>query len=198
MNEILFNALFDREIHNLDFLRGRIASCIHPISEEIAKHSNGDYLNSFYIATILYNDKLVKYFGLDFLKSTLSELNNFKDFLYKLSNSSDMKNEITKRDFTCLIPSYYALAKHVGYVKRSRIIRRFNNFKKITSNFVNKKLSLNDYKEEIQNQLVFFEEMLNKISDANLQDICIYYFVYDIRASENVRKLKHQIEKISN
>lgn len=198
MDEILFNALFDRKIHNLESLRGRIASCIHPISKEIITHSNGDYLNSFYNATVLYNDKLVKYFGLDFLKSTLSELNNFKDFLYKLSNSSDMKNEITKRDFTCLIPSYYALAKHVGYVERSRIIRRFNNFKKITSNFVNKKLSLNDYKEEIQNQLAFFEEMLNKISDAKLEDICIYYFVYDIRASENARKLRHQIEKNSN
>ena len=40
--------------------------------------------------------------------------------------------------------------------------------------------------------------MLKNFKDINPNDICIYYFVYDIRASENVRKLKNTIKKVNS
>ena len=70
MNEELFNTLFDRPIHNPDFLRARVASCIPAISDETNKLNTGDYKKAFYEATTKYNKQIIKEFGLDYLEKT--------------------------------------------------------------------------------------------------------------------------------
>lgn len=197
MNETLFNALFDRPIHNLDFLRGRVASCIKPISDGISTYTEGNYSKAFYISTIKFNDKLINHFGLDFLSQTLNEITNFKDFLFCLFNSNNIQDDLKKENISTLLSSYHKLAKHTGYVKRSRILRRYNNFVKISNSFLKGKLSKEEYRKEILNHIIFFEDILKNFQNVDIKDICIYYFVYDIRASENVRKLRDQIKKIS-
>ena len=75
---------------------------------------------------------------------------NFKKFLFNLINSDDIYRELSSK-YTDFLSSYYELAKYVGYVKRSRILRRYRNFKKISSNFLKGKISIIDYKKEIEN-----------------------------------------------
>lgn len=194
MNENLFNTLFDREIHNFDYLRGRVACCIKPISDEIAKNPSNCYVRSFYKATMLYNQKLINYFGAEYLNETHNDLIKFKKFLFNLIKSDDIYRELSSK-YTDFLSSYYELAKYVGYVKRSRILRRYRNFKKISSNFLKGKISIIDYKKEIENHFSFFSEMTQKFENVDPNDIAIYYFVYDIRAADGVRKLKHQTPK---
>lgn len=197
MNEILFNILFDRPIDNPDFLRGRVASCIKFISDDISKNIAGNYNTAFYKATKKYNEILINQFGLDFLSSTLDELVGFKNFLFKLFSSEELDLILKKNDYTKFLFNFHELVKNIGYVRRSRILRRYNNFIKISNNFLNGKLQLEEYKKEILKHIFFFDEMLQKLKKVNPEDVCIYYFVYDIRASENVRKLRNQIKKIS-
>ena len=194
MNENLFNTLFDREIHNFDYLRGRVAYCIKPISDEIAKNPSGRYVKSFYKATMLYNQNLINHFGTEYLNETHNDLIKFKEFLFVLIKSDDIYKELSS-NYTNFLFSYYELAKYVGYVKRSRVLRRYKNFKKISSSFLKGKISITDYKKEMENHFSFFSEMTQKFENVDPNDIAIYYFVYDIRASDGVRKLKHQISK---
>lgn len=197
LNEILFNALFNRPIHNIDFLRARVASCIKPINDEITNINKGDYNSKFYVATTKFNDTLIENFGLQFLSSTLTDLSDFKNFLFKIFNSKNVLLDLKENDYINFLANYHTLVKHVGYLTRSRILRRYKNFVKISNNFIREKIPEKDYKKEILNHIIFFDDMLKKFQDAKPNDICIYYFAYDIRASENVRKLKSQIEKIS-
>lgn len=194
MNEILFNTLFDREIHNFDYLRGRVACCIKPISDEIAKNPSSCYVKSFYEATMLYNQKLINYFGTEYLNKTHSDLIKFKEFIFSLIKSDDIYRELLS-NYTNFLSSYYELAKYVGYVKRSRILRRYRNFEKISSSFLRGKISNIDYKKEIENHFSFLSEMTQKFENVDSNDIAIYYFVYDIRAADGVRKLKNQTPK---
>lgn len=190
MNEILFNTLFDRKNDNPDFLRGRVASCIKYISDEISNSNIGSYDQVFYKATINYNDFLIKYFGMDFLSSTLDQIIEFKNFLFTVFNSENPNAVLKETDYTKILLNFHKLVKKIGYSKRSRLLRRYNNFIKISNNFVNKKLDIKDYKNELLNHILFLDDFLNKLKNIDINYICIYYFVYDIRASENVRKLK--------
>lgn len=197
MNEILFNALFDRKIHNPDFLRGRIASCIKPISDYISANSSGNYYTDFYISTINFNDNLIKHFGINFIDQTISELFNLKNFLFDLFNSNNIILKLKENKYLNLLTNYYKLTKYCGFSKRSRILRRYFNFIRISNNLLNGKISVFEYKKELLNHIVFFDEMLKNFQNVLPDDICIYYFAFDIRASENIRKLKSQINKIS-
>lgn len=197
MNELLFNTLFDRPIDNPDFLRGRVASCIKFISDEISKNNSGSYINAFYRATIKYNDYLINQFGLEFLSSTFKEIVDFKNFLFQIFNSNNVELLLNEKNYTKYLIKFHELVKNIGYIKRSRILRRYTNFIKISNNFLGGKLKLEEYRKEILTHILFFDDILNKLKNVKPEDICIYYFVYDIRASENVRKLKQQIEKIS-
>lgn len=197
MNETLFNSLFDRPIHNLDFLRGRVASCIKPISDGISTNTEGNYNKAFYISTIKFNDNLIENFGLHFLSSTLIELDNFKNFLFKIFNSKNIILDLKESDYTNILMNYYKLVKHIGYVKRSRILRRYKNFIKISNNFIKQKIPESEYRKEILNDIIFFDDMLKVFKNVKPNDICIYYFAYDIRASENIRKLKNKMKKTS-
>lgn len=198
MNEILFNTLFDRKNDNPDFLRGRVVSCIKPILDEMTKQQKCDYNSAFYVSTTKFNDKLIDKFGLEFLSETQKELTNFKDLLFKIFNSENILLDLKETDYTNFLTNYYKLVKYIGYVKRSRILRRYKNFIKISNNFIKGKLPKNEYRNEVLNHILFFDKMLKNFKDINPNDICIYYFVYDIRASENVRKLKNTIKKVNS
>ena len=197
MNELLFNTLYDRPIDNPDFLRGRVASCIKFISDEISKNIAGSYNTAFYKATIKYNNVLINQFGLDFILSTLNELEKLKNLLFEIFNSENIENSLNQNDYANFLVNFYELVKTIGYVKRSRILRRYNNFIKISNNFINKKISLYEYRKEILEHIIFFDDMLKKLKNIDINYICIYYFAYDIRASDTVRKLKQQIDKTS-
>ena len=62
--------------------------------------------------------------------------------------------------------------------------------------FIKNKGLIKDYEKEIKFHLEFFQKMCQYISNVPLDELCIYYFVYDIRASENVRALKHIRKKL--
>lgn len=160
MNEILFNTLFDRKNDNPDFLRGRVASCIKYISDEISKSNSGSYNQVFYKATINYNDFLIKYFGMDFLSSTLDQIIKFKNFLFTVFNSENPDVILKETDYTKILLNFHKLVKKIGYSKRSRILRRYNNFIKISNNFVNKKIDIKDYKNELLNHILFLDDFL--------------------------------------
>ena len=196
MDETLFNTLFDRKIHNCDYLRGRVACCIKPLSDKMEENLSDGYVRSFYKATISYNQDLVNHFGLDFLKQTKDDFINFRDHLFELFNSNNIYIA-SKTDYSTYMSSYYKFAEYVGYSDRSRMLKRFFNFKVITNNFKEEKITIKDFRNEILNQAIFFDDLVKKIFPARTEDLCIYYFVYDIRASENARKLTHQKKKYS-
>lgn len=194
MDKNLFNSLFDREIHNPDFLRGRVASCIKYISDYMVHNIKYDYNYTFFKATTKYNKYLIRTFGLDFISFTLKEIKDLKKFLVNVFNSDNVKLFLKENDYTKLLTNFDVLCNHIGYKKRSRIFRRYNNFICVSNKFLNGKLNIKEYREEILNHIIFFDDMLKKFENVKIEHICIYYFVYDIRASENVRKLKQIIK----
>ena len=196
MNEELFNTLFDRPIHNPDFLRARVASCIPAISDETNKLNTGDYYKAFYEATTKYNEQIIKEFGLDYLEKTKEKIIDFSIFLTNLNNSDDIYDFITKNNFKNKFVYFNNFAKYTGYTKRSRILKRYKNFTKISTMFIKNKGLIKYYEKEIKFHLEFFQKMCQYISNVPLDELCIYYFVYDIRASENVRALKHIRKKL--
>lgn len=197
MNEELFNTLFDRPIHNPDFLRARVASCIPAILDETNRLNTGNYNNAFYEATIKYNKKVIKAFGTSFLEQTKNEVLDFATFLKNLYSSEDIYEFITKNDFKNKFVYYSNLVKYTGYYERSRIIKRYKNFTRISEKFINNKKLKKEYEKEIKFHLEFFQNMCSYILNAPTEDLCIYYFVYDVRASDNVRALKHLNQKIT-
>ena len=196
MDETLFNTLFDREIHNYDYLRGRVACCIKPLSDKMEKNLSDGYVRSFYKATISYSQDLVDHFGLDFLEQTKNDFIEFRNHLFELFNSNNI-HMANKIDYSMYMSSYYKIAEYVGYSDRSRMLKRFFNFKVIANNFKEGKITKEDFRSEILNQAIFFDDVVKKIFHARTEDLCIYYFVYDIRASENARRLTHQKKKYS-
>ncbi len=186
MDEILFNKLFDRKTNNNDYLRARVSNCIKPILSAMLKNSKGGYVKSFYTATTNFNDDIIKKYGISFLLDTYNEILAFKDFLYSVFNSKNVKKTLKDIDYANFFIKYTALSKDVGFYAKSRILRRYNNFIEISTNFLNNKLPYQAYKNEILSDILFFDDnIIKKISPEDPEDILIYYFVYDIRAHIN-------------
>lgn len=197
MNELLFNTLFDRPIHNPDFLRARVASCIPAILEETNRLNTGDYNHAFYEATMKYNEQILKAFGTSFLEKTKKEILDFAIFLKNLCSTKDKCKFISQNDFKDKFVYFNNLVKYTGYYKRSRIIKRYKNFTMISEKFKRNKILKKEYEKEIKFHLEFFQKMSSYILNVLPEDLCIYYFSHDVRASDNVRALKHIRNKIT-
>lgn len=192
MDKYLFNKLFDRHTENPDFLRARVASVISEISDELLRNLKGDYNEAFYIAVKSYCNSLNKKFDSFYYFFILEEIKTFRSLLINVSNDINImqKENFQKKYFE----KYLHFTKHCGYQKRSRIVRRYNNFCTITKNYNRGRITSQSYRAEILNHITFFDNMIEKLSvvDEDYTDLPILLFVYDIRASQKVReKIKY-------
>lgn len=189
MDKNLFDNLFNRPTENHDYLRARVASVIEEISEGLLQNLKGNYNDAFYIAVNNYCNKTEKKFGKLFFKELYYELNEFKTFLFEMFNSNTSYKKISELLSENKLEKYELFSNYCGYAKRSRILRRYKNLQKITKSFLKGKISHKDYKDEILNHIIFFDDMIKNLKNTETwENLQIYLFVYDIRASQKVRE----------